>query len=69
MHQQGIKTEIDIKKYYMKIFKNGNHILTVRVHIVIKASKSTGAKGDAPKSCGFVHLLHPSTHTNAFPVT
>ena len=30
-----------------------------RVHIVLEASKSAGAKGDVPKICGFVHLLHP----------
>ena len=30
-----------------------------RVHIVLKASKSAGAKGDVPKICGFVHPLHP----------
>ena len=30
-----------------------------RVHIVLEASKSAGAKGDVPKTCGFVHLLHP----------
>jgi hypothetical protein len=29
------------------------------VHIVLKASKSAGAKGDVPKICGFVHPLHP----------
>jgi hypothetical protein len=29
------------------------------VHIVLKASKSAGAKGDVPKICGFVNLLHP----------
>ena len=27
--------------------------------IVLDASKSAGAKGDVPKICGFVHLLHP----------
>ena len=26
-----------------------------RVHIVLEASKSAGAKGDVPKICGFVH--------------
>ena len=30
-----------------------------RVHIVLEAPKSAGAKGDVPKICGFVHLLHP----------
>ena len=30
-----------------------------RVHIVLEASKSADAKGDVPKICGFVHLLHP----------
>ena len=30
-----------------------------RVHIVLKASKSAGAKGDVPEVCGFVHPLHP----------
>jgi hypothetical protein len=30
-----------------------------RVHIVLKASKSAGAKGDVPKIYGFVHPLHP----------
>ena len=30
-----------------------------RVHIVLQASKSAGAKGDVPKICGFLHLLHP----------
>ena len=30
-----------------------------RVHIVLEASKSAGAKCDVPKICGFVHLLHP----------
>ena len=30
-----------------------------RVHIVLEASKSVGAKGDVPKICGFVHPLHP----------
>ena len=30
-----------------------------RVHIVLKASKLAGAKGDVPKICGFVHPLHP----------
>ena len=35
-----------------------------RVHIVLEASKSAGAKSDAPKICGFVHPLHPC---NAFP--
>ena len=29
-----------------------------RVHIVLKASKSAGAKGDAPKICWFMHPLH-----------
>ena len=28
-----------------------------RVHIVLEASKSAGAKGDVPKVCGFVHPL------------
>ena len=28
-----------------------------RVHIVLEASKSAGAKGDVPKICGFVHPL------------
>ena len=30
-----------------------------RVHIVLEASKSAGAKGDVPKICGLVHPLHP----------
>ena len=30
-----------------------------RVHIVLEASKSAGAKSDVPKICGFVHPLHP----------
>jgi len=30
-----------------------------RVHIVLKASKSAGAKGDIPKICGCLHPLHP----------
>ena len=30
-----------------------------RVHIVLEASKSAGAKGDVPKICVFVHPLHP----------
>ena len=30
-----------------------------RVHIVLEASKSAGAKGDVPKICGFVHQLQP----------
>ena len=30
-----------------------------RVHIVLEASKSAGAKDDVPKICGFVHPLHP----------
>ena len=30
-----------------------------QVHIVLKASKSAGAKGDVPKICGFVHPLYP----------
>ena len=30
-----------------------------RVHLVLKASKSAGAKGDVPEVCGFVHPLHP----------
>ena len=30
-----------------------------RVHIVLKASKSAGAKGDVPKIYGFMHMLHP----------
>ena len=30
-----------------------------RVHIVLEASKSAGAKGDVPKICRFVHPLHP----------
>jgi hypothetical protein len=30
-----------------------------RVHIVLEASKSAGAKGDVSKICGFVHPLHP----------
>ena len=30
-----------------------------RVHIVLEASKSAGAKGDVPKICGFVHPLQP----------
>jgi hypothetical protein len=29
------------------------------VSIVLKASKSVGAKGDVPKIYGFVHPLHP----------
>ena len=29
-----------------------------RVHIVLEASKSAGAKGDVPKICGFMHPLH-----------
>jgi len=29
-----------------------------RVHLVLEASKSEGAKGDVPKICGFVHPLH-----------
>ena len=28
-----------------------------RVHLVLEASKSAGAKGDVPKICGFVHPL------------
>ena len=34
-------------------------VSTQRVHIVLEASKSEGAKGDVPKICGFVHPLHP----------
>ena len=30
-----------------------------RVHTVLEASKSAGAKTDVPKICGFVHPLHP----------
>ena len=30
-----------------------------RVHLVLKASKSAGAKGDVPKISGCVHPLHP----------
>ena len=30
-----------------------------RVHIVLEASNSAGAKGDVPKICGFVHPMHP----------
>ena len=30
-----------------------------RVHIVLEASKSAGAKDSVPKICGFVHPLHP----------
>ena len=30
-----------------------------RVHIVLEASKSAGAKDDVPKICGFMHPLHP----------
>ena len=30
-----------------------------RLHIVLEASKSAGAKRDVPKICGFVHPLHP----------
>ena len=30
-----------------------------RVHTVLEASKSAGAKGDVPKICGFVNPLHP----------
>jgi hypothetical protein len=30
-----------------------------RVHIVLEASKSAGAKDDVPKICGFVYPLHP----------
>ena len=30
-----------------------------RVHIVLEASKSAGAKGDVPKICWFVQPLHP----------
>ena len=33
--------------------------LDLRVSIVLKASKSAGAKGDVPKIYGFVHPLHP----------
>ena len=29
-----------------------------RVHIVLEASKSAGAKGDVPKICKFLHQLH-----------
>ena len=29
-----------------------------RVHVVLEASKSAGAKGDVPKICGFVHPLY-----------
>ena len=29
-----------------------------RVHIVLEASKSAGAKGGVPKICGFMHPLH-----------
>ena len=29
-----------------------------RVHIVLEASKSAGAKGYVPNICGFVHPLH-----------
>ena len=31
----------------------------LRVSIVLKASKSAGAKGDVPKIYEFVHPLHP----------
>ena len=34
-----------------------------RVHIVLEASKSAGAKGDVPKICGFVHTMHVLTHS------
>ena len=34
-------------------------VLKQRVHIVLEASKSAGAKGDVPKICRFVHPLHP----------
>ena len=28
-----------------------------RMHILLEASKSAGAKGDVPKICGFMHPL------------
>ena len=37
----------------------GEWISKQRVHIVLEASKSAGAKADVPKICGFVHPLHP----------
>ena len=37
-----------------------------RVHLVLEASKSAGAKGDVPKICGFVQAR--CTRANAFPV-
>ena len=30
-----------------------------RVHLVLEASKSAGAKGDVPKISRFMHPLHP----------
>ena len=36
------------------------------IYIVLKASKSAGAKGDVPKICGCVHPLR-CTRANAFP--
>ena len=36
-----------------------------RVHIVLEASKSAGAKGDILKICGFVHSLHPCYVTHS----
>ena len=39
-----------------------------RVHIVLEASKSAGAKGDVPKICGFVHPMHIYVDNTCFVI-
>jgi hypothetical protein len=43
----------------VQVHPEGLWVSKQRVHIVLEASKSAGAKGDVTKICGFVHPLHP----------
>ena len=50
---------LDLRVQSFFFIAEGSGPQNLWVPIVIRASKSAGAKGDVPKICGFVHPLHP----------
>ena len=59
IHDRKLKECVRILDLRVQVHPGELWVSKQRVHIVLEASKSAGAKGDVPKICGFVHLLHP----------
>ena len=47
-----------VRNWDMRVQVHPGELSKQRVHVVLEASKSAGAKGDVPKICEFVHPLH-----------